>query len=111
MNTDMSIENHMRELMEQFRAEQPAKPTDIDVYSTVVGGVDYAAAHNEAQLKLEEYYLQFLIQMAGVFQERRGRLPSTVQELLADPVCKKMEDARIKRDTEKILEALKQLKP
>jgi hypothetical protein len=98
----MDIENHMRELLAQYWAELPAKPTNSDVTNAILGG--NAKERNEAQFKIEEYYLQFVIKMAEVFHERHSRLPHSMHELLADPVCKKMEDARIKADAETILE-------
>jgi hypothetical protein len=82
-----TVEKHMRELLEQYEAEQPARPDSSDISDTVLGFVD---ERNRALSQWDEYNLWRATEMAESFRNRRGRLPHSIQELLADPVCKRL---------------------
>ena len=101
------VKNHMRELMEQFWAEQPATKPTTGLDTVTILGDAAIAAHNEAQFMLEEAKLREATKMAKVFRDRHGRLPRSMCELLADPVCKKMEEARIEAWTRRMLQQSK----
>jgi hypothetical protein len=82
------ITHHMRELLEQYQAEQPAQPdSSQDIYDTVSSSVD----ERNTLFQWNEYCLRRVTEMAVSFRNRHGRLPHSIQELLADPVCKKMQ--------------------
>ncbi len=102
-----TIENHMRELIEQARSELPAEPNDSDIVATALGpGGD---AQNKAWAAFEEFKLRQTVEVAKVFRERHDRLPRTWRELLDDPVCGEIIDRQQAALANQILEGIKGL--
>jgi hypothetical protein len=99
------IKNHMRELMERAIAELPAEPNNNDAINSILG------SNTEAQVKAEtemaEYKLLRATKLGAMFLQRHGRSPRSWHELMADPVCKKLDGKWTQEFADLIMEGIR----